>query len=310
LTEIFAFVFTIAYIYGFAHHKRSSAKWELDGDIKNKTHAPAFALFGNYNDAASAIFTGEWTKCYFPRWTDNGTTSCEDLFRNKARTLENGPFGHVNFYTFNALGAQDFTSATDELLLQTTVKCMLISHAPMRGTNLTGDSHKISQSYNTSSPQYPTLYSIMYDPRLTFNDFKAALQCGILGWTEQPALGSNTYTIDETVRTFDELGKISPSSNEPLCTDLTARIYALEEGYAAYRYHLSSSGAFNATACDLNGTDSIAQPCTSQVLIRYGSFKVSSMKSVPGMEKVQMLIDVGAIVGAVAYVGWYLTIFQ
>ncbi|KAK6394228.1 hypothetical protein LTR65_002074 [Meristemomyces frigidus] len=159
-----------------------------------------------------------------------------------------------------------------------------------------------------SAPQNPTLYSMMYDPRLTLEDLISCLSCGILGWTEQPALGSNTYTIDETISTSDTLGKISPVSNHTQCGDLTTKIYALKGGYTTYRYHLSSSGTSYGNVCDVNGT--YTESCVTQVLIRYGSFMVSSMTSIPGMEKTQILIDVAAIVGAVAYVAWFLTIFQ
>ena len=128
--------------------------------------------------------------------------------------------------------------------------------------------------------------------------------------TEQPALGSTTYTIDEILHTFDDIGKITSASNDSVCVDLTSKIYALPDGgYRTYKYHISSSGISDASSCDTipNATTTY---CVSQILVRYGSFVVSSMESKHGMEKKDMLIEIGAIVGAVAYVASYFTFFQ
>lgn len=146
---------------------------------------------------------------------------------------------------------------------------------------------------------------------MTDQDLEDSLQCGFLGWTEVPALGSNTYTIDETFRTFDDLDKVEPLNESAVCKDLTTKLYKLDQGYQTYRYHLSSSGTSNGSVCDVSATNSTTlESCVSQVLIRYGTFMVSSMWSIHGMEQKDMLIDIGAIVGAVAYITSYLTFFK
>jgi hypothetical protein len=172
-----------------------------------------------------------------------------------------------------------------------------------------GNSQYLINRYNTPAPQNPTLYSIMFDARLTPTNFTNAIKCGLLGWTEQPALGSSTYTIDEIRRTSDKLDMIKPQDDTPECKALTKLVYALPGGYKRYRYRLSSSGTAFGYVCD-RSSPQYSQFCTSQVVIRFGSFVASSMTSVHGISKTEILLDISAILGAVSYITWFLTIFD
>ncbi|KAK4950138.1 hypothetical protein LTR10_011115 [Elasticomyces elasticus] len=292
ITEVAAFAFTIAYFYLSAVDKYFVLEWGVKTYVAPAVRAPGFALFGGYNDAASAHFTHERTKCFFPQW---GNTSCEDMFPNNARTYEDGPYGNVTYYNFSPSDVTMFRRPTDQLLLQTTV---------------TWNSSDLKEKYTMQAPQNPTLYSTMYDPRLNTSQFKTALDCGLLGWAEQPALGSNTYTIDEITHTFAKLGENSAHVTDQSCKTFINSIHKIEGGYTTYKYHISSSGTSFSSICDVNGTVPFNESCTTQVLLRMGSFRASNITSKHGRNAVEIFTDISGIVGAVAYVAWYLTIFQ
>jgi hypothetical protein len=138
-----------------------------------------------------------------------------------------------------------------------------------------------------------------------------AFDCRILGWTELPALGSNTFAI-EAVRTSDKLGIIQKALDlNTTCQKFVSWVYSLDNPpYTTYRMALSSSGTSYGNICDIGPTGEVNQSCISQVIVRYNSFMVSTVESAPGITKVDILINQQAIVGAVAFFGWFLIIFQ
>ncbi|KAK0249998.1 hypothetical protein LTS09_014878 [Friedmanniomyces endolithicus] len=318
--EVGAIAATLIYFWvGAQRWYFKDPKWNYQVDILDSLEAPGFALIGGYNDAVSAYLDSQWSSCSFPKWTNSGNTSCVTMFSYGTMELPKEQQGPVDLFTFNNTGndtfATNFSTPFDQLLLQ---------------AHVTWNSRTINDSYKTLAPQDPTLYSMMYDPRMTQDDLEAALACNLLGWTEQPALGSTTYTIEEMVTIKDDRGillsnnggadKSVPMSkslqqenaqkSDTTCTAITKKLHGFPDGYRTFRYHLSSSGTSFSNICDFNGTTQVAQACISQVLIRYGSFRTSSIESVPGKEKKDMMLDIAAIVGAVAYVGWFLTIFK
>jgi hypothetical protein len=54
---ILAIGLALAYFNASALKKHFKSEWSFQIDVEAGPQAPAFALFGNYNDAASANFT-------------------------------------------------------------------------------------------------------------------------------------------------------------------------------------------------------------------------------------------------------------
>ncbi|KAK5689011.1 hypothetical protein LTS10_000991 [Elasticomyces elasticus] len=290
-TELFAILAIIGYFYGSATKTHFRLIWETESDIVASAPAPGFALFGDYQDAVSASFTEGFRSCTFPVYSN----SCDTYFSERpAHWTEGSPYGTIAYYTLNASDHIKFTAPGQQLKLQTNVK----------------DSEDIINDYNTKAPQNPSLYTIMYDPHLTDDQFRAAIQCGIIGLTEQPALGSSTYTIDQVTRTHDKLGKLTNGIADSVCKTLAETLYKLDDGFITYKYHLTSSGTSYTDVCDTKGTGQFEQACVSQVIVRFGSFSTTKLTSKHGNEVKDIILDMGSIVGAIQYAAWFLTIFQ
>nr|OQO31469.1 hypothetical protein B0A51_01678 [Rachicladosporium sp. CCFEE 5018] len=302
--EALAIATILPYLYKDALVKYRDLEWGIAGEIKDSALAPGFALFGNYNDAVSANFSLDYAECTFPSYNADKSTICPGNFDDSWKVWPSSPYGNVTYYTYLNTNQATFSPAptsTEPLGQQLLLK-----------TNVYWDSVRIgnNMSYNTSSPQNPSLYSIVFDPSMTRDDLEQAMGCGFIGWTEQPALGSNTYTIDEIISTVDNLGLLTSQITDPACKALAVRLYTQDDGYRTYRYHVTSSGTSFGRVCDMNGTANVAAPCTTQILIRVGSFFQTTLTSAHGIEWQQILIDIGGILGAVSFVGWFLTIFQ
>jgi hypothetical protein len=156
----------------------------------------------------------------------------------------------------------------------------------------------------------PTLYAVLYDPRLSFEDLDLAFSCGLLGWTDLPTLASNTFTITDVTHTTDRLGKIRlPADHPQPCRDLMSRVYALESpGYTTYKYHLTSLAPFHNHVSEAGTEGEVS--CVMQILVTVASLKVTSETSVHGISKWDIVNNLGALVGALTYIGGYLDIFK
>ena len=172
-----------------------------------------------------------------------------------------------------------------------------------------GNSSSIMDDYNTKAPQNPVLYTLLYDHRLNTSDVSQALDCGVIGWTEVPALGSNTFTIAASMIN-DPLGLMLKSEEIPeQCRELVTRIYGWSTPYTQYNFRISSSGTAYENYCDVSRNPQ-TQGCLSQILIRYSTFITTKMKSVHETGKKEILIDIGSIVGAIQFLTWFLTIYM
>ncbi|KAK5746429.1 hypothetical protein LTR17_000809 [Elasticomyces elasticus] len=280
-TELFAILAIVGYFYGSATKTHFELIWDTESDIVDSALAPGFALFGDYDDAVSANFTEGFRSCSFPVYSN----SCDTYFSDPpAKWTEGSPYGTIAYYTLNASDHIKFTAPGQQLKLQ---------------ANVIWDSDNIMSKYKTKAPQNPSLYTVMYDPRLTDDQFRAAIKCGIIGLTEQPALGSSTYTIDQVTRTHDTLGKLTDRIPDSVCKALAETLYKLDDGFVTYRYHLTSSGTSYADVCDKKGTDQFEQACVSQVIVRFGSFSTTKLISKHGNDIKDIILDMGSIVGAI-----------
>jgi len=134
-----------------------------------------------------------------------------------------------------------------------------------------------------------------------------AVHCGLIAFTEMPAMGSTTFTMSATNIT-DTLGMISPPTNEIVCQNYYREVLSYENPpYTAYTFHMASMPVTDLSVCDISVNP--GNKCLSQVILRYGTRAVSSMESKPGIEKQQILIDEGAIVGAIQFFMWFLSLY-
>lgn len=81
--------------------------------------------------------------------------------------------------------------------------------------------------------------------------------------------------------------------------------------YTNYKYYTAdpySTGGFNLTGCDVSLTNP-PKLCLLQIVIRYKTFIVTTMRGTRKLAMQQMLIDEGGIVGGVMFVTWFFSIF-
>jgi hypothetical protein len=149
--------------------------------------------------------------------------------------------------------------------------------------------------------QMPFIHAILFDPRISL---EKALSCGLVALTEIPALASNTFAITAE-STLDTPGVIQPSSAQSGCRDFYTQTFAMNNPpYTSYSFNLGSMPLSNPKLCDSSvNPDAI---CTSQALLRYGTRVVRAMESKRGMGKVDILVNEGAIVGAIQFFAWIL----
>lgn len=126
--ELLSVWFVIWYfVQGAFYPYHRQAKWETEPNLSTTLSPPGFMLFGNYSDAVSADITHEQSVCHFPRYPMpcNGTTFATGV---------DGPF----YWTYgdklqymSYIPANDvFTSATNQLLLQSFVQCKPSASCP------------------------------------------------------------------------------------------------------------------------------------------------------------------------------------
>lgn len=152
----------------------------------------------------------------------------------------------------------------------------------------------------------PYVFAALYDPRI---DVTKALHCGLIAFTEIPAMGSNTFTIfAETIK--DTLGYVKPekSNDDADCEKFYTQVLSMDNSpYTSYTFNLASLPTTNMKYCDLNGNASAS--CVSQVLIRYGSRVVRAMESKRGRSSLEILVDEGAIVGGIQFFLWFFGLY-
>ncbi|KAH7081956.1 hypothetical protein BKA63DRAFT_589852 [Paraphoma chrysanthemicola] len=303
IVEVFSFVLVLAYFYSSAIPQYESYKWDRETEFKIDLQPPAVALFGDYNDAVSASLMSDWSTCWFPRWTKNKTTLCSEQFPNKLQWMHTETYGTVSYYHYKPADETQYKSISDQLDLQALVTLK------QKLTAVQGNSSDIRHWYNTQNPQGSVLYAVLYDQRLSTDELRLAFDCGILGWTEIPALGSNTFTITAS-RVHDKFDKIDVKRNAT-CHNFTSQTYAKDDPpYTTYRFHLSSSGSVNSSSCDVGVTGTPQNHCLAQILIRYETFLVSTDTTARKIDKNGIFLNISAIVGAVAFVAAFLTMYE
>ncbi|RAL12543.1 uncharacterized protein BO97DRAFT_424626 [Aspergillus homomorphus CBS 101889] len=237
-------------------------------------------------DAASATFNQSLSKCRFPHW-GNKLTVCDKQFPAPTSWMNSTDYGDLLYANSDpGLKHKVFYSLSDKLVLQTFVIW-------------NSENIKDPSQYNTAAPQNLYIHVVLADRRLNIDK---GIHCGILALTEVPALGSTTLTI-EAEGILDEHGRIEWANES--CKDLVK----FQPPLLRFSFHIRSTGTSYANACDM-GLGHSVHPCISQIVIRYESFLESTVRSVPGIEILDIQLNEGAIVGAVLIIGYFVGIFN
>ncbi|MCJ1310939.1 hypothetical protein MMC25_004607 [Agyrium rufum] len=246
--------------------------------------APGLIVIGNYFDAVSATLAG-LIKCNFP----DITSSCLPQIDRSIHQATTSRYGNVSYYDIALPVDAQFTPKSLEFLTQ---------------VQYTFNSSAIEEVYVTTNPQAAVLYFLLYDPRLQQDQVMSALDCGILSITDFEASGSKTLDVRASERQ-DTNGLIALTREPTPCGKLAKDIYALDSPpYVSYEFSMTSATSSDESICDVGPTGSASETCISQIIIHIVDFLVSSWKSAPGTSWDKILVDEGAITGAVSFIFW------
>jgi hypothetical protein len=138
-----------------------------------------------------------------------------------------------------------------------------------------------------------------FDPRVDFAD---AYYCGMTyGLSFQSPQASAFYV--EAQRISDKLGLLRAPVDTEMCAGLYKRSLSRTSPYLAYTASLSTYSTNITVLCE----DS--QNCYNPASILFKSSMVNSLTSVHGITKLGILLNAGAVVGAVQFFAWFLGIF-
>jgi len=167
----------------------------------------------------------------------------------------------------------------------------------LRGTD---NLAKLQNAYQEQAVQTPYLFAAMYDPRIA--NLSAAIDCGLVGLTEVPALASNTFRF-AAAYVKDEQDKIRFSNSTTECPEVYRKAFELENPpYTAYTFYIASMPISETSLCDTS-IDPAAQ-CIMQSILRIDKPVIESMESVPGVEWSDVWLNVAAIIGGVQFFYW------
>lgn len=143
----------------------------------------------------------------------------------------------------------------------------------------------------------------MYDSRIS--SLAEAIDCGLFGVTEVPALASNTFTFGATY-VKDERHMMTPKDNATsnagtMCSEVFDKALGLDD-YTSYAFHLASMPSTNASSCDTS-INANAQ-CIMQNILRLEKSLVQTMESKPGVKTSELWLNLAAIVGGVQFLAW------
>jgi hypothetical protein len=100
----------------------------------------------------------------------------------------------------------------------------------------------------------------------------------------------------------------APETPETCAKFFASTLSKEDEPYLSYSFHLSTMALSDISLCDTN--NSATASCVSQAIIRFGSHAVNEIESKHSMEKTDILINEGAIVGAIQFFAWFFAILS
>ncbi|KAK5193369.1 hypothetical protein LTR99_006921 [Exophiala xenobiotica] len=287
LNVLFCFFFMVLYFRVSAVHEYDNTKWEFDVGYNETLHLPAFAFAaGDYNDAALVQVIGHQSKCNFPVY--NSPACPEYAFNTTAQTLDidSPAFGSLSAYIFDSRQLQEANYAVndiaDRLRLQIDVNY---------------DSSEVEHDYTKNFLLSPYIFVAIYDPRMNLS---RAVSCGLVTFARVPALASNLFTLSASTMS-DPRKYVSSAVDDHDCQKFYTDTLCLQHPpYTTYSFGLGSTMISNQSYCDRHTYPSNAS-CMTEAILRYDTKIVTSMTTEPGISRTTILLNEGAVVGAVQF---------
>lgn len=138
-----------------------------------------------------------------------------------------------------------------------------------------------------------------FDPQLDLAD---AFSCSMAFSLNFQSPQTVSFYV-EAQRISDKLGLLQAPAYPEMCAGLYKRSLSRTSPYLAYTASLST---YSSNVTDLCGDSS---NCHNQAFIQFKSSTVNSLTSVHGITKLEIVLNAGAIVGAVQFFTWFLGIF-
>ncbi len=144
--------------------------------------------------------------------------------------------------------------------------------------------------------------TLFFDSRM---DLDTLWTCGLVGQPQVPA--SAQYAIALTASyTTDKYNLITRPGQSSACVSASKALFDNEQSpYISYSASFDSSQV-NTDCPTLNGT--VAQ-CVFSAIISYSTQMVQTTVSVPGISKLNIVLNAGALVGGVQFFAWFLAMF-
>ena len=160
----------------------------------------------------------------------------------------------------------------------------------------------------------PSLFvpAVLFDRRMTHDQI--VICKGFVTLIQIPAFGDADVSL-RVEGVADTFGLAAPWGGDPECSSVLQPLMSDPDDPLLWYTVLdrtSSPSLTNSEAsslCDYtsNGTD---QSCLTSVRFTFGNIILSTSTSEPGISKLEIFLNLGAIVGAVQFFVWFLTIFN
>lgn len=261
------------YLYVSAIPQYNRPVWKTDLDFSLNLHIPSISILlpTSMNmvsqDSLRAYVEYNGTKHQFP----SKAISRLDNFRNSYTAVA---------FDSSQLDAIDFTTIQDLIHVELDV------------------------NFNSSIASYASLmtYFEIYDSRLSLDTVYA---CEIANYPRMAAFATSEYNI-VAEHIIDRYGLVvAPSSTEACGKTYHGLLTEKKIPYTAYSWNLESSvpTTSNFTSCDVS-QDADAR-CTMALEFSFGTHLIHTYESQPGISKLEIWLNAGAITGAVQFFAWF-----
>ena len=202
---------------------------------------------------------------------------------------------------------------SDMVILQFQVTCKLFLLSRFkRHSNQVLDNSKTLNGLNGLVPYWIVQ---IFDFRMTLDDIS---YCELVGSQIIPLVSDTalSLTVEHIIDSHgvlkpptwpgqldaDKLDALKPNSE---CPARFRSLYSAKDPpLSAYTSSIIPTPILNASQCDLG--NAFQQPCQMSITLSFSSKLVRTTKTLPGISKLDIWINAGAIVGAVQFFGWIL----
>lgn len=149
---------------------------------------------------------------------------------------------------------------------------------------------------------------IFFDPNMNMSK---AFECSMLKVLTLPVFATNYASLEltdmqDSYDLLDLSGNRSRNNNN--CSDLRSAIFSDTDQYLSWSSGISAMPRLDLNSCDIAIYGDNAR-CAMQVGLSYSSQLVNIAKTEPGIEKLTIWLNAGAVVGGVQFLFWFFAIF-